>query len=124
MPLVRMLLFTNSSGDAWRYYSSELAGIVTEWEEITDDELDWLAKYIRELDAPYGLHYVLVVQDAATVKYHVDSIRHLIDAEKAKIEAEEAKRKERAAKAAETKRRNLELKERAMLEKLKGKYGT
>jgi hypothetical protein len=124
MPLVRMLLFTNSSGDSWRYYSSELAGIITEWEEITDEELDWLAKYIKELEAPYGLHYVLVVQDAATVNYHIDSIRHLIDAEKARIEAEEAKRKERAAKAAETKRRNLELKERAMLEKLKGKYGT
>lgn len=124
MPLVRMLLFTNSSGDHWRYYDSELAGIITEWEEITDDELDWLAKYIRELDAPYGLHYVLVVKDEASVKYHIDSVRHLIDAEKARLEAEETKRKERAARAAETKRRNKEAKERATLEKLKEKYGT
>lgn len=124
MPLVRMFLFTNSSGDQYRYYNSELAGMVTEWEEISDEELSWLIKYIRELEAPYGLHYVLVIQDEATVNYHFDSIRELIDAEKAKIEAEEEKRKARAAKAAETKKRNLELKERKMLEKLQGKYGS
>jgi len=124
MQEVRMLLFTNSSGDSWRYYESELAGIVTEWEEITDEELEWLTKYIRELEAPYGLHYVLVVRDYTSAKYHIDSIRHLIDEEKTRIEAEEIKRKERAIRTAETKRKNKEEKERKMLEQLKAKYAS
>jgi L-lactate utilization protein LutC len=124
MPRVRLLLFTNSSGDQFRYYSSELAGVITEWEEVTDEELEWLTTHIRKLEAPYGLHYVLVVEDLATTKYHIDSIRQFVEEEKTKQEAEENKRKERARKTAETKRKNKEEKERKLLEQLKEKYGT
>ncbi len=124
MPNVRLLLFTDSSGDQFRYYSSELAGVITEWEEVTDEELEWLTTHIRKLDAPYGLHYVLVVEDLATTKYHIESIRQFVEEEKAKKEAEEAKRLERNRKIAETKKRNKEEKERKLLEQLKEKYGT
>lgn len=122
MPKVRLLLFTNSSGDQFRYYSSELAGVVTEWEEVTDEELEWLTSHIRKLEAPYGLHYVLVVEDLATTKYHIDSIRKFVEEEKAKQVAEETRRQEINKRRQETKRKNKEEKERKLLEQLKGKY--
>jgi hypothetical protein len=124
MPKVRLLLFTNSSGDQFRYFSSELAGVITEWEEVTDEELEWLTTHIRKLEAPFGLHYVLVVEDLANTKYHIDSIRHFVEEEKTKQEAEEAKKQEINKKRAETKRRNKEAKEKAELERLQKKYGS
>ena len=120
MRKVKLLLFTSS--DYSRYYSSELVSVVTEWEEVTDEEFLWLNSHVKDLEAPDGLHYVLVAEDVNNIKYHINSIRQFLEEEKTKQEAEMAKKAKANRKREETKRKNKEEKERKMLEELKEKY--
>jgi hypothetical protein len=123
MPEAKILLATDSFDDYSHYYSSQLAGSITDWEEVTEEELDWLRSHLRQLPSPRcGLHYVLVVKDSETLQYRIQSIRLLIKEEKEKQEKERARREEINQRRQETKRKNKEEKERKLLEQLKGKY--
>lgn len=124
MPEVKLLLCTTDSGDSWRYSPGEFVGAITDWEEITEEELFWLSKNLGKLPEPaYCLHYLLVVKDERTIKYRVESIRKFVEEEKVKQDAEQIKRDESNRKCKETARRNKEEKERKMLEQLSKKYG-
>jgi len=119
----KILLATNSSGDQFNYYRSELIGGITDWEEVTEEELSWLRQYLPTLKPPlYGFHYILIVKDEQTIQFHLESIRKLVIAEKERQDKEKAKKEEINKRRQETRRKNQEEKERKLLEQLKGKY--
>lgn len=125
MPEAKILLATDSFDDYSHYYSSQLAGSITDWEEVTEEELGWLRSHLRQLPPPrYSLHYVLVVKDSETLQFRIQSIKQLIEEEKEKQEKERAKREEINRRRQETKRRNKEEKERKLLEELSKKYAS
>lgn len=125
MPEVKILLASddfNQDYDSY-YYQTEVRGSINDWEEISEEDLDWLRKYRHNLPVPFkGFKYIILVKDYLPLVERVNSIASLIEKEKIRIAEEEAKRAETNRRRAETKRKNKEEKERKLLEQLKGKY--
>jgi hypothetical protein len=124
MPEVCLFLASEEI-DKYNYYNQyKLREIVTEWETVTDQELEWLRYNLYCLPNPDPeLKYVLVVKDDINVHERVKSIREILDEEKKAEEDRKEKNRIANEKRLATKKKNQEAKERRQLEKLKEKYG-
>ena len=100
------------------YLTQELTHSVTDWEEITDEELALLRANIGHVQARQNMTYVILTKPQHSVEPVLASVRQLIKGFEAQKKKMEDKRAEEEEKRAEAKRKR-ELKK---LEELKAKY--
>lgn len=126
MPKVK--LFRMVSYDQYdSYYDSYdkmhiLAGAVDEcdWEEVTDEERQYLVQYIRR-EFPKG-DVILIEKMDGEVTAAVEKIRAIIEKEKEHTARAEAERKRKAAERAIKKKAKTEQEQRKLYEALKEVY--
>ena len=115
MPKVK-IIYTKYIGD---YYDEEIITDGLDWEEVTNEELALLNKYIYRIPTKNDSYAKLVVQSSEPIKETLTSLKEW-------VKKEEEAAQLHAKKAAETKKANaakqLENK-RKQLEKLKKELG-
>jgi hypothetical protein len=118
MPLVK--IFTMNSKVEDDYYSrNEIAAGVTDWEEITKEELTLLRSYAYSIPGMRGNNALIVCQNEISTVEALTSIRDFLDKEQKRRDAET---KKNAARIAAAKRTRAE-KELAKLKQLAEKHG-
>jgi hypothetical protein len=122
MPGVKIILGTEYI-EPWN--TTILLDSITDWEEISEEELKVLRENIYRITTwPTGLYPTILVKDEVPVSIRIECIKEKIKEEIESRRERERKNKEVQEKRMETKQRNKEEKERKMLEQLKVKYGT
>lgn len=131
MPKVKILIATDSSSDYDDYYSRViLRQGITDWEEISDEDLAFLRNNLYHIVDRnvhgYSATPILVVQDEVNLVQRIASIKDAIRVEnERRAVAEEAARKKREAaklKKELAKKAKTEAEELALLNALKEKY--
>ena len=124
MPEAKIVLVNETYNRYYRsYVPTHILDSITDWEEVTEEELSLLRRYISRLPLPgENLSYLLLVKDDKPIHRKINSIRKLIEEEKEKEVKEKRKKEETNRKRQETKRKNQEEKEQKELERLKKKY--
>lgn len=122
MPQVKIMYVERGYSDYEDSY--DIKESITDWEEITDEELKFLKQYKYSLIPGYeGYIPLIFVKDKEPVAFRLTELRELLEKEKAaqeekkRVIEEEKKKKESADKEKKEKR------ERTMLKKLQEKYG-
>ncbi|MFA5153574.1 MAG: hypothetical protein WC554_13505 [Clostridia bacterium] len=122
MPQVKIILGTEYV-DPWN--TTILLDSITDWEEISDDELVFLRENIYRISTwPSGLYPTILVKDELPVSIRIESIREKIKEELSRKREQERKNEEANEKRIATKQKNKEEKEKKILEELKAKYGS
>ena len=122
MPKVRIILVEDYEYDYDRY--SEIVSSITDWEEVTEEEFDFLRNFLYKLkDWPSYSKPKLLRLDDQPISYRISNLRETMKETLERVKKEEEKKKATVRKAAETRRKKLEEKEKAELERLKKKYG-
>ena len=127
MPEVKIVLASEAYEEDYGnyYHRAEIKGTISDWEEISEEELTWLRKYIHEIPTPWKFwHYIILVKDDVPVMARLDSIKGFIKDEKKKQEEKRLAKEEINRKRQETKRKRQEEKELKELERLKEKYAS
>lgn len=131
MPKVKILIATDSSSDYDDYYSRTiLRQGITDWEEISEEDLAFLRNNLYHIVDRnvygYSATPILVVQDEVNLVQRIASIKDAIRIEnERRAAAEEAARKKREAaklKKELAKKAKTEAAELALLNALKEKY--
>jgi hypothetical protein len=125
MPEVRIVLYTihyDYSGSDYERDSFSLIDSISDWETITNQELDLLNRYLDKED--FGGYYPMVlVKDEVPVINRINNIKSYVKKLEEKYRKQQEQRdKEAAAKKEKAAAKKAE-KERKMLEALKAKYG-
>lgn len=123
MPEVKILLFRERSFyDDYNNFK-EITDSITDWEEISNSQYEYLVANIHKLRKwPYDLWPLLVVKDTEPIALRIESIKELIDAEIAKAEEKKRKAEEKKRLTKEADKKKQEEKELKLLEELKKKY--
>lgn len=124
MPQVKIVLMQTVDAD---YYSTQIVrDSITDWEEVSDEDLKLLQDNLRSVvkvnSAFYDYEPVLILKDQKPVFEHVATIREAIEQQRAKREADAEKRRQ---KKREKEMRDALAKaesEQALLAQLKAKY--
>jgi hypothetical protein len=133
MPKVKIFIASDSSTDHDDYYSRVvLRQGITDWEEISDDDLVFLRENLHYIVDPkkYGYSAIplIISQDEYNIIERIDSIKDRIRIETDRRNAEqEAARKKREAsqrKKELAKKAKTEAEELALLDALREKYKT
>lgn len=123
MPEVRIILYNvEYDYSDYGHDSFSIIDSISDWETITDQELNLLRRYIDKEDFGKGYYPLLLVKDDVPVFERIKNIKAYVKRlelkhkkyEEELKKKEEARKEKSAAKKAE--------KERKMLEKLKEKY--
>ena len=124
MPRVKMIYVHEAGCGEWSCENEQVIVDHSEWEDITDDELDTLGRYVRsgKMPCPRGSRAV-IIQDHESVVLTVKDALAWMKKEELAVQVAAAKRKklreEAAAKKAAGKRERLE----AELKKLQQELG-
>lgn len=123
MPQIRIILVEYGYDDCGYESSHDILESITDWEEITDEELSLLRQYRYDvIKSAHGIP-VILVKDPEPVSYRVNNLRETIEQIRLKKEKENRKRREKAAEKKEKDAERIKQKELATLRKLKEKYG-
>jgi len=114
-----------------RYYSDDdysstqriLGESLSDWEEITDDELKYLREHLYKLNFGITRYPTIVVQDDIPVRDRITSIKELVKKERAKAEAERRKNEKEKAERSAKKAAKTREKELKLFKEFQEKYG-
>lgn len=93
---------------------------ISNWEEITHEEYEFLRNNLYRLSGMNGVH--LLVQDDVPVRRRIDNIKQIIAEQQKKVEQERIEREKKAAEKALRKRAKTEEQERKLYEELQKKF--
>jgi hypothetical protein len=130
MPKVKILAIAECVDYYDEYSRASICHGISDWEEVTEEELVLLRLHLRSIKQPPNRQLVLAEYDTEPVTFRIDNIRAML--EKMRKEQEERDRIAAAEKAKrDARKRERELKklakdeeeERAILLALQQKYG-
>ncbi len=111
------IIFT--SGGDWDCYAPSVVADMTDWDEVTDDELVFLKTNACRIKSPVEWYNtILVVQDEVPIQERISTIRQFLAKEEGKRLAE----KERRERAKLEKARQKAAEERKKYEALRAKF--
>lgn len=122
MPKVKIFM-SHEYPDYYECSAEIITHGISDWEEITDEEYDYLRRNLYKLSDPKYGRPVIIIQSDKTALEYIDSIKNFIAEEKRKVEEAKRLREEKKAKAAAKKQQDLEAKELKKFKELAKKYG-
>ena len=122
MPQVKLILVERKYAFDLEYEYFILDSVVTDWDEISDENLNWLQQNKHKFKTPKGYWYALLIKPELTVNNELVSLQEFVDNERKNLEEAERKKKEATRKRKETMEKNKREKELKLLKELESKY--
>ena len=126
--LVKILLTRDVILDQDDYYSRKIIqDSISDWEEISDDDYNFLRNNLSRLYKPYQREYdlvpMLVVKDDKSVLDRIESIKEFIEQEKVREAKEKAAAEAKKIEQAKKRMLKKSKSELELFEELKKKFG-
>jgi len=123
MPKIKILLVDESYYDYDdNYHAAVLRSGITDWEEVSQEDYDFLVRNKFRLKSNFNANIVIVTQDDTPVLKRIQDIKAEIQKEIDKAEEEKNKKKKRAEENRLKKLAKTEAEEKELLNMLKSKY--
>ena len=122
MPQVKLLLVERGYDIETEDFIYQIDNIVTDWDEISSEDLNWLQQNKHKFKTPKGYWYALLIKPELTVNNELVSLQEFVDNERKNLEKAEHKKKEATRKRKETMEKNKREKEVELLKELESKY--
>lgn len=127
MPLIKIIITENNYSDDYSD-SHRVTQSITDWEEISQEDLDLLSKYRWDLMQSMGLdhaHNICILQkDTEPAVSRIRDLKEIIKAKLARAEAARLKRSAAAKLSKDNRLASRRAKELETLTKLQEKYGS